>query len=249
MIISHKFRCIYIKLAKVAGTSFEIALSKYCGADDIIPRPYKKDSVMRRVLGFWSTQNCNRHMKQIKFGDHIEARDIKERIPEDIWDNYLKVATIRCPYDMLISQYYWSQHVSSNTIDFERYVAKKGRRPFRLIYGLHEGEAEQSTGVKKLLTDFLIRYEHLDEDIKELEIRINCPRLLDTFQSTTKLQNIRPKVGTAAYEMYAKYPAVKKIVDKRCKKAAKEYEFFSRYWPAYKARLEAAIKDHGDCSG
>ena len=132
MIISHKFQCIYIKLSKVAGTSFEIALSKYCGADDIIPRPYKKDSVMRRVLGFWSTQNCNRHMKQIKFGSHIKARDIKERIPRDIWDNYLKVATIRCPYDMLISHYYFRQYKKSKTIDFEQFIAREQKTYARI---------------------------------------------------------------------------------------------------------------------
>ena len=117
------------------------------------------------------------------------------------------------------------------------------------IYGLHEKEAEQSTGIKRLLTDFLIRYEHLDEDIKELEIKINCPGLLDTFQSTASKKGIRSKVGTAAYEMYSKYPAAKAIVDERCKEAAKEYEFFSRYWPDYKARLEDAIKAHDSCSG
>ena len=247
MIISHKLQCIYIKLAKVAGTSFEIALSKYCGADDIISPMHKKDAVMRCALGFQGTQNHrDPHTQQIKFGQHISATTIRKRIPKDIWDNYLKVATVRCPYDRIISCYYWMQYRQSKTIGFKKFISKE-RGLNQCIYDLHEEKAEQSTGVKRLLTDFLIRYEHLDEDIKELEIKINCPGLLDTFQSITAKGDARPKIGTAAYEMYSKYPDAKTIVDERCKEAAKEYEFFGRYWPDYKARLEDAIKTHGAC--
>ena len=220
MVISRKFQCIYINIGKVASKSFETALQQ-CGGGE---------------ANIWLGH---------KYGGHIMAIDLRERISEDIWDNYLKVATIRCPYDWMISRYYWRQHVRQITMDFEQFVAERGM--FRIIYGLHEREAEQSTGIKRLLTDFLIRYEHLNKDIKELEIRINCPGLSDTFQSMRRNAGIRPKVGTAAYEMYAKYPAAKTIIDERCKEAAKEYEFFGRYWPDYKARLEDAIKAHGAC--
>ena len=240
-----------MKSRKVAGTSFEIALSKYCGADDIITQiKSKEDTAVRRALGFRDAQNYkDPHTQQTKFKAHINARAVKKRIPKDIWDNYLKVATIRCPYDMLISQYYWSHHhwQKPRLTDFVQFIARE-KKTLGRIYGLHEKKAKQSTEVKKLLTDFLIRYEHLDEDIKELEIRINCPGLSDTFQSITTKKGIRPKVGTAAYEMYSKYPAAKTIIDERCNEAAKKYEFFRRYWPDYKARLEDAIKVHGACS-
>ena len=36
MIISHKYKFIFIKTRKTAGTSVEIALSRYCGPDDIL---------------------------------------------------------------------------------------------------------------------------------------------------------------------------------------------------------------------
>ncbi|MXX98361.1 MAG: hypothetical protein F4Y58_00425, partial [Gammaproteobacteria bacterium] len=36
MIISHKLKVIHIRLKKVAGSSFEMALARYCGADDIL---------------------------------------------------------------------------------------------------------------------------------------------------------------------------------------------------------------------
>lgn len=36
MIISHKYKFIFLKTKKTAGTSFEIALSRYLGEDDVV---------------------------------------------------------------------------------------------------------------------------------------------------------------------------------------------------------------------
>ena len=57
MIISHKLKVIYIKLAKVAGTSFEVALSKYCGPDDILTPIKENGQEYRESLGFFKEQN------------------------------------------------------------------------------------------------------------------------------------------------------------------------------------------------
>ena len=41
MIISHKHKFIFFKTRKTAGTSLQIALSEFCGSDDIITGSHK----------------------------------------------------------------------------------------------------------------------------------------------------------------------------------------------------------------
>ena len=37
-IVNHKYKFIFVKTRKVAGTSLEIALSKFCNKNDILSR-------------------------------------------------------------------------------------------------------------------------------------------------------------------------------------------------------------------
>ncbi|MCE2516745.1 MAG: hypothetical protein J4F41_02685 [Alphaproteobacteria bacterium] len=53
-IISHKHRLIHLHNQKSAGTSFEVALSKYCGPDDVIT---PENELFRRQQNFMTARN------------------------------------------------------------------------------------------------------------------------------------------------------------------------------------------------
>ena len=57
MIINHKYKFIFIKTRKTAGTSIEIALSQFCDANDVITPITGQDECKRQELGFRGPQN------------------------------------------------------------------------------------------------------------------------------------------------------------------------------------------------
>ena len=241
MIISHKLKVIHIKLKKVAGSSFETALSKYCGPDDVLSEMLGPERKLRETLGFPSAQNYEPFMIRNRI-DHLSADEIRGLIAADIFDNYLKIAIIRDPYQKAISWYFWrkrSEKPSEVKEDFEEFIAANFRKknirsnPLLDYYQIHING--------KSVADFIIRYEHLNEDIKKLEEKIACPGLLETFLSLNAKGDIRPKKGTSLYDVYSKYPKAKAKIDEMYCKYLDEYELIQEYWPAYKAELDAIL--------
>ena len=47
MILSHKYKYIFIKSFKTASTSLEIALSRFCDKEDIITPIKNEDEIIR----------------------------------------------------------------------------------------------------------------------------------------------------------------------------------------------------------
>lgn len=123
MIISHRYKFIFLKTNKTAGTSIEIALSKFCGPEDIIAPVSPEDEILRRKLGYPGPQNylapiwsysfrelfrlLTRGEKKRRFFNHITAGEVKNLIGKPKWDSYFKFCFERNPWDRIISQYYW----------------------------------------------------------------------------------------------------------------------------------------------
>jgi len=123
MIISHKYKFIFLKTNKTAGTSIEIALSKFCGQKDIITPISPADERTRKDLGYQGPQNylaplwdyrlrdlinlARNKKRKVRYYKHMPAREVKQYIGNTVWDDYYKFCFERNPWDRVISLYYW----------------------------------------------------------------------------------------------------------------------------------------------
>lgn len=103
MIISHRHRFIFIKSAKTAGSSIELMLSKICGPDDILTPLAPFDD--RFDADYYEYKPKNNE----GFETHMTASEIKKRVGERIWNQYLKITVVRNPWDMVVSRYHWER--------------------------------------------------------------------------------------------------------------------------------------------
>jgi hypothetical protein len=205
MIYLEKPNILFLKPLKVAGTSFEIALSKFAGPNDILTE-LRRDEPLRAKRGYQEPTNFRWPLSEIvkmrrndilkllyykrnrrKFVQHTSAGQARERLGNDRFDGAFKVSIVRNPFDQLISLYFY-------------YIFKGAAKQPSLETWIYENpwvlttnEQFYTIGHDEII-DFYIRYEKFAEDIAQLEQQ--KPVLLglgDAFKDTNAKSGIRPK--------------------------------------------------------
>ncbi len=111
MIISHKYKFIFLKITKTAGTSVEISLSRFCDDDDIISPISLEDEGIRKPLGKKPQNYLDFDVQgneYKKYFNHITPKEIQCVVEPSIWDSYYKFCFERNPFDRAISLYYFT---------------------------------------------------------------------------------------------------------------------------------------------
>ena len=168
MIISHKYKFIFIKTRKTAGTTIEYNLSKYLGNDDIIApseqanylaQNYIQQTSLSRFFEFLKFKKLSKNF-YFEFTDHMHAIHIKKKINNKIYQTYFKFCVEREPVDKSISYYFMRKNSpNSNSIrkkmSWIEFVNKK-RFPVDTNFYTHNN---------KLIIDKIIRYENLENEL------------------------------------------------------------------------------------
>ena len=164
VLVSHKYKFIYIKNLKVAGSSVESFFGRYC----IDPnKNYSYDDDINEHIDDYGIigqredgkKSISQEEMAIGWQTHKEAQDIKRDLGEDKFNEYFKFCVIRNPYDKMVSWYHW--YIFTNKIPpnypFNHFCRFCKINNF-YIHGI-DGES---------VCDYFIRFENLEEDIIKL---------------------------------------------------------------------------------
>lgn len=195
MIISHRHRFIFLKTRKTAGTSIEIALSRFCGERDIITPITPKDEETRKETAHRGPQNFHvtltryapedwrrlvARWRRARYYNHMPAKEIRRLIGPRVWTEYFKFCFERNPWDKAISSYFWKtrgREPRPSLLGFLRSVNAEALSDFG-IYGIDGTVAADHVG----------RYEDLDSELEriaailKLPEEIRLPRAKGTFR-------------------------------------------------------------------
>jgi len=190
MILSHKYKFIFIKTAKTAGTSIEVFLSKHCGPMDTLTpiEPPVEGHQTRNHEGFINPIpeilerpgkifSALRHSitSREKFYRHMPALEIRKRVPRAVWNSYFKFCVERNPWDKVLSHYHMHAAREGGSLSLDEYLAR-GRFPINYFrYTNRSGT--------RILVDRILRYENLLTELGEAFSQLKIP-----FQGTLGVQ-------------------------------------------------------------
>ncbi len=193
LIVSHKYRFIFLRTRKTAGSSLDIALSADLGPTDVVTPGLPREEAWRRQAGFVTAQNYHKRVNELRpvdlghalvvaakrcigasnrtlwpmaYRNHTPAVRVRELVGNDVWNSYFKFAVERNPWDFCVSLYAWKRR-HKRGMSFGEFVAQGHPQRFAgsSVYCIDGAPA----------VDMLVRFENLAEDLAAVSARIGLP--------------------------------------------------------------------------
>jgi hypothetical protein len=210
VLVSHRYKFIYVKNMKSAGTSVECFFEKYC-SDPSISLNIRENKKTCEITPYGIIGTRSFLNDSSTWYNHMDCTTIKSRIGDEIFNEYLKFCVVRNPYDKVVSSYNFFKKLGElEGVEFEEYCA----RPLKILKNLY-------TINGKVECDYFIRYEHLKFDIIELCGKLGIQNInineLPTYKSQFRDHSI-------SYRDYYKNERIKKLIYEKFKD---EFELFN----------------------
>ena len=218
MIISHKYKFIFIKTRKTAGSSIEYNLSSLLGEHDIItplngiPKAEKHLSknyiIDTKLSTFFKKIGLSKISKFFlyKIKPHEHAYKVRKIVGEKVWRTYFKFCVEREPVDKCLSYYFMRKYSSTSSKKRKDMIwsdfVNKGNFPIDYNFYTHNDE---------LIVDKIINYENLNNELNEIFNYLNLPlKKLEKKVHNTYRKNIDFKILDS--EIKSIYKAFKKTI-------------------------------------
>ena len=186
MLISYTHKFIFFHVAKVAGLSIKKALKDYAQEPDkfkVRCPPKTLNGKPNPLYEMWEA-----------FMTHVKAKDAKQELPEEIYNNFYKFAFVRNPWDWQVSMYHFilkeTGHVNHDVVKsmagFEEYLAwviNTQKNPY--AKGATKFQKDMLIDQEgKIIVDFIGRYERLTQDFQQVCQILNIETSLPAINRT-----------------------------------------------------------------
>ena len=194
---------VFLKTRKTAGTSIEMALEPFCrpaGARITEETPIRRSRhgiVGRRVADGpgW----LDRLLRRTDWHNHMPAREVRDALGLRRWARIRKITSVRNPFDLAVSRYHWQlmRKGLPEAADFA-----ETRRNFRAMLEAGKRVIDVDHDIVHidgvLVTDHILRFEHLAEDLDRVAGELDLARSLISLPHTKQTSHRRAR-PTADY--------------------------------------------------
>ena len=205
MLLSHRYKFLFVHIAKTGGTSVRAALAPLRWRDPL----------------YWLAFPCHRlshltgHRVGTKFPRHAKIIAAKEMLPQEYFEQLFKFVFVRNPWDLQVSSYHHIRRERPRLLaginDFASFLRWKvdPERPYQ--YHIDTSIDLQSDYVKdlngRIIVDFIGRYERLQEDFDEVcrRLKLHGRRLPHKRQAKDRDSDYRRYYDEATAELVARH--------------------------------------------
>jgi hypothetical protein len=184
MLLSHRYRFLFVHIAKTGGTSVRAALQRRMWAD-----PWRIPMFICSRMSHLSG-----HRLACKLPRHAKAIAAREMLPHEFYQSLFKFCFVRNPWDLQVSSFHHIRrerpHLLQGLDDFAAFIRYKldPERPYQ--YHMDISVERQSDYVTDLhgnqIVDFIGRFERLEEDYAFILRRIGFAAALLPQRRTAK---------------------------------------------------------------
>lgn len=158
--LSHSKKFIFIHHYKVAGSSISNVLARY--------EPHYWTRAILRKVGV-----TKYYPTLANFYQHASALEVRELVPEIVFDSYYKFSFVRNPWDWQVSLYSYMRQVKAH---FQHDLVKNLTFDEYIDWRIHRDLVLQSEriadGQGNILMDFVGRFENLEADFSEISEKL-----------------------------------------------------------------------------
>tara|TARA_Y100001938_G_C8041912_1_gene406616 strand:+ start:218 stop:949 length:732 start_codon:yes stop_codon:yes gene_type:complete len=190
VLVSHKYRFIYIKNVRTASSAIQGLFRKYCVEEE---EGYSLETDPDTLLEVSSSAGIARGRKNESYGKaalfkhantHVPARKIRNYVGEDVFNSYYKFASTRNPFDQMVSYYWWLKWYRTNSKREKWHppisLSDDVRKDFiRFIQGVCQYRKSQSWQLHTIddepVCDYYIRFENLKEGVASVASHLGIP--------------------------------------------------------------------------